>query len=697
MSEAAAVAAAAAAAAAGINNNNTSTKISLKDVQEQTPAESEGEKRIMQDLEVTNPTGSSLAAATSQGVSFGQVPKNIEQSLKNNKSPTTGTVEDELFAFTESLNRLHDEPVAKVYTNQDKAQTQADRFAGNAGKLFQRLGKKAKQRATQSKRTLISISNSGTPEEEAVMLMEAGESRQKAAYEHVTYSIQDFRNFVTPQKNSIYTYTKSALLYLILPATGIACLLYYALDNPPLDDISENKATVSWWLLFICVRQVITFGLAKIIQFIIVDYYCLHTERAPRVLGPFVTLFMVQSKGWPFHLSAWGVWDFIMLYGSGRFARHWMFYQDYIEVFSEKNQAGKITEGDTYTGLVLFAFFTGLAVTCKRFWIGLSFGKTTFYRYGERLSLVTKDLMLVINLSKFAIKQVASEYIDLHLDQQHLGVKADYDNVDEEKVDADRPKLGLHKQDRGNRDVLSGAEKVKIADLLGEWEEVEISDNKVGDASLSAIVQFRATSSYLDNDLIFGAAFGYATTRLQMLEGAQELYARLLHKQLDRNELQFNTIAQVALRNGALDDARLKDLVRMFRPARDGVVTVLEFCKSVDSLYKELRLLRAGIDNEAKMNATSETLLNYLFYFIVGCIFLYIIGVDPAALLGALATFIIGFAFAIGSALGKWFEGMLMILLRRPYDIGDRIAVSNPDTDTSPTGSSGWIVKEVTL
>jgi len=40
--------------------------------------------------------------------------------------------------------------------------------------------------------------------------------------------------------------------------------------------------------------------------------------------------------------------------------------------------------------------------------------------------------------------------------------------------------------------------------------------------------------------------------------------------------------------------------------------------------------------------------------------------------------------------------GWLFILLRRPYDIGDRIHISNPESDTSPNGSAGWIVKDGT-
>ena len=35
--------------------------------------------------------------------------------------------------------------------------------------------------------------------------------------------------------------------------------------------------------------------------------------------------------------------------------------------------------------------------------------------------------------------------------------------------------------------------------------------------------------------------------------------------------------------------------------------------------------------------------------------------------------------------------------MRRPFDIGDRIAVSNVEVDTNTAGSLTWVVKDVTL
>jgi hypothetical protein len=82
----------------------------------------------------------------------------------------------------------------------------------------------------------------------------------------------------------------------------------------------------------------------------------------------------------------------------------------------------------------------------------------------------------------------------------------------------------------------------------------------------------------------------------------------------------------------------------------------------------------------------------------------------------------------IGNASSKYFEGLLFILVRRkyrktlclvlcfhpflcyrayliypaepnidPYDIGDRISVSNPENDTDSNGSTTWFVEDLGL
>ena len=71
---------------------------------------------------------------------------------------------------------------------------------------------------------------------------------------------------------------------------------------------------------------------------------------------------------------------------------------------------------------------------------------------------------------------------------------------------------------------------------------------------------------------------------------------------------------------------------------------------------------------------------------------------DPLTLFLSMSSVILAFAFMIGSASSKYFEGLLFILVRRPYGIGDMIHVSNVEQDTPiELGAPCWIVQNVTL
>jgi len=52
--------------------------------------------------------------------------------------------------------------------------------------------------------------------------------------------------------------------------------------------------------------------------------------------------------------------------------------------------------------------------------------------------------------------------------------------------------------------------------------------------------------------------------------------------------------------NGKFKDAKIKSLIRLFRPDRQGVLSRLDFAKSIDTVYKQLRLLRASIGNSGE-------------------------------------------------------------------------------------------------
>jgi small-conductance mechanosensitive channel len=128
----------------------------------------------------------------------------------------------------------------------------------------------------------------------------------------------------------------------------------------------------------------------------------------------------------------------------------------------------------------------------------------------------------------------------------------------------------------------------------------------------------------------------------------------------------------------------------------------------------------------SQLGRAFDTMFTFFFYVVLFVTIVAIMGLDPFVMIASFSGFIVGFAFMINIACSSWVQGILLILVRRPYDIGDRyddpcrcvavytsvgvvrmrdscksvsnrIHISNPWVDTDNTGSPGWIVKDIDL
>ena len=64
-------------------------------------------------------------------------------------------------------------------------------------------------------------------------------------------------------------------------------------------------------------------------------------------------------------------------------------------------------------------------------------------------------------------------------------------------------------------------------------------------------------------------------------------------------KLPFSTIALLAKddKDGRMNKEKLRELIRIFRPDRDGKLRKLDFVKSIDSVYRDLRKLSLNIED----------------------------------------------------------------------------------------------------
>jgi hypothetical protein len=259
-----------------------------------------------------------------------------------------------------------------------------------------------------------------------------------------------------------------------------------------LNDFIGAPASYSWWILFICVRHALMLTLAAATKAIVIDFLCVRTRALLSLCGPVVTLFTVQSKGWPFLLTSWAIYSFMLLFGDHPFAKNWLYFQKGVDLFNETNPSGGITSLAAYRNVLILGIAVGLAVAIKRFWVAIILGRHTFSRYANDLAAVMAKVLLVGQVAELArdIESYGYKLADFNLDhelfKQSISKEEDVVDVDV-ATDAGSTaspsraptfsrskapfKLG-HERVFGMRKDFSGtATKNKINRLLGEWEE----------------------------------------------------------------------------------------------------------------------------------------------------------------------------------------------------------------------------------
>jgi hypothetical protein len=386
---------------------------------------------------------------------------------------------------------------------------------------------------------------------------------------------QHLRNATrNPLASAIYVYCKVVLLYLILPSTGISAILFHLADNPPTGynvpastsgaDVHSSTASASWWLLFLGVRQVITFSLAMGTELIVIDWLSIRVRGTLKVFGPWITLMIVQSKGWPFVIFAWGMYDFCLLYGNHRFYEHWLFWQDTLDMFTDKNPAGQVISSDTYRRILTVAVSVGIVVAIKRFWLALFLGKQTFGKwhlwvvrpllwwlatlnsrafpvslyflvaqYAEKLAGVMRKILLVTQVAstsrdfeRYARSRLHSE-MKSPPPMSYYGADVLANFVREAEGDEDsqytpsiqgpqssasQAPLEDYLINPDDRDPLTGSlsslQRSKIIQILGRWEEPEIAESRQQPISVSALLQFRRALASINTPFPFSGAFG---------------------------------------------------------------------------------------------------------------------------------------------------------------------------------------------
>jgi hypothetical protein len=696
------------------------------------------------------------------------------------KSSKPKTIEEELFDLTNSLmpqqsivnivpsnidNENNDtssenvDAITNIEVEEElRPLTQAENFANNANQILENIAEtdNSDLEGQQQQQQGGDVGEGGSLSSRPLSIRKKQYIKNNDHWQNM----QEIKRIIHSNRKTILRYARGFMLYMILPATFVAFLLFYAFNNPQFESkedvinnrnkneawIDPDRPSWSWIVMFVGVRQVITFSVALGIQWLVIAYYQQPGIKF-KIVRPMARLFIIQAGGIPLLLIFWGILNLILLQGTSQFANHWMFYLKRLKIFTNSNSSGLFTANKHYTFVLLLMVGTGVAMAGKRFLIGLRFGQNSYYRYADRLTSVLKHMLQVSKIARLSElnKKLGKDaeyaetkrktiiedaiHIDFWLQNNLYNIKdADIAKSSEngaqgleyetnETNTATFPDTNDDVENNGGcqptnsnmNELLTSLHlgsfsdgSIKITEMLGEWEDIELAGRRKEMPSLSAIVQFGSSLGVLNSDHPFGQYFGYCPTRYDSVECSQRIYSDLLKVQnrvpsfqevitspsakssssssssdesitdATLTTLKFHTIALIAIdETGELDTDQVKQLMKLFRPTRDGDISLIDFCKSVDFVYKEIRKLRASVANEGVMNAAAEKLIDFIFYSAIIILALAAVGVDVVVLFASMATIIISFSFCVGGASSDVIKGLLFILLQRPYDIGE--------------------------
>ncbi|KAL3917070.1 MAG: hypothetical protein SGILL_004884, partial [Bacillariaceae sp.] len=477
--------------------------------------------------------------------------------------------------------------------------------------------------------------------------------------------------------------------------------------------------------------------MARAVQWFFIDKIVLGTRIAVQCLGPLLTLCFIQARGWPFVVAVWGFLDLLLLEGKGQFEQHWLYFLPQVGLYSAKggdDSGSYILNSELYVRLLLSMLLAGAAFAAKRTAVAMYFGRRTFVEFKPRLEKLLKEVVLVSEVAALADEAeiIASEeeediVVEMRAPQPRKvpggldrpdtvkvigGVSwkgnkstrsraksegnlpaspsmivdvsdGDKNNDDDSGSDDDDNESGSDDEDEEDGESEFNTQKNSavrpllksssinsrraLLNLLEHWEEPVNKADKSLNASISDILRFRRALTFMDDKFPFGEAFGPAGTREQVVASSANVFARLLKLTPGQDKVSCEFCEMLALEDDeeTINISKRKALSRLFRPDAQNELSLVAFVKSCDSMYKKLRYFRANVGNASVIDHALEKI------------------VDAA------------FSFALIAS--KWFEGMLLVAARRPFDLGDRIYMTDPSLINSDGLWYCWFVEDINL
>lgn len=114
-----------------------------------------------------------------------------------------------------------------------------------------------------------------------------------------------------------------------------------------------------------------------------------------------MTIFCLQSKGWPFVVGCWGVLCLFVLHGDSAFIHHWLYFTG-IRLYSSANSGSYILNSDQYLRALIGMVLAGLATSVKRTLVTLYFGTRSIQIYKPKLEEILNDIIVISEVAELA-------------------------------------------------------------------------------------------------------------------------------------------------------------------------------------------------------------------------------------------------------------------------------------------------------
>jgi len=99
------------------------------------------------------------------------------------------------------------------------------------------------------------------------------------------------------------------------------------------------------------------------------------------------------------------------------------------------------------------------------------------------------------------------------------------------------------------------------------------------------------------------------------------------------------------------------------------------------------------VSNASVIDNQLERILNGFYGLLVVILVLLIMQINPWPILLSMTSLLVSVSFALGPSVSKYVEGIMLIAVRRPFDLGDRILINSTESADSPGATLGWFVE----